>query len=301
MQVVDVNTVIRESEAMLRRLLPENIRIDLALAPDLGVIRADVSQIHNILINLAVNGADAMRGGGVLTIETQNVMLDEVHALAHPGSQPGPHVLLAVGDDGCGMDADTMAVIFEPFFTTKDIHGGTGLGLATVHGIVKQHQGSIQVRSEPGHGSLFKVYLPHVAGVPLPHPVVIDPQQLRGSERILLVEDDEAVRDLAATALAKYGYEAVPMPSPVAALEHAAGQQRRCDLLLTDVVMPGRNGAQLHEALQEIWPDLPALFMSGYTSNVIAHHGILTAGLYFLQKPFTPQDLAAKVREVLDA
>jgi len=241
-----------------------------------------------------------MPDGGVLKIETHNVNLDEEYVRTHPSSLPGPHVMLAVSDDGCGMDPETMSMIFEPFFTTKQVNEGTGLGLATVHGIVKQHQGSVQVYSEPGHGTQFKVYLPRVGDQPLPYAIAEDPRRLRGEERILLVEDDEAVRNLATMALAKYGYEVVPVPTPSAALAWQAEADRPCDLLLTDVVMPGMNGAQLHRALNEAWPEVPALYMSGYTSNVIAHHGILADGLHFLQKPFTPADLAAKVREVLD-
>ena len=299
-QPVNVNDVVRESEGMLRRLLRENIRLDLALAPALGTVRADVSQLHTVLINLVVNAADAMPDGGVLGIETQDVELDADYAHTHPGSAPGPHVMLAVTDQGCGMPPETLALIFEPFFTTKRTNEGTGLGLATVHGIVKQHQGSVQVYSEPGHGSVFKVYLPRVAAVAEPIAAPEAPRRLHGGERILLVEDDAAVRELAAKALERYGYAVVPAATPPAALQLLADGLERCDLLLTDVVMPAMNGVQLHRSVLEAWSELPVLYMSGYTSNVIAHHGILDAGLHFIQKPFTPQDLAAKVRAVLD-
>ncbi|MDD5720791.1 MAG: PAS domain-containing protein, partial [Candidatus Krumholzibacteria bacterium] len=300
MKVVDLNDVVRESEPMLRRLLRENIQLNLVLAPALGAVRADVSQLHNVLINLVVNAADAMRDGGTLGIETQNVELDTEYIRAHPGSRPGPHVLLAVSDDGCGMDPETLSIVFEPFFTTKDAHEGTGLGLSTVLGIVQQHQGSITVYSEPKHGSVFKVYLPRVDARPATLPAGGETRPLYGSERVLLVEDDDAVRGLTAAALAKYGYTVVPAATPAAALELLADGIQPCDLLITDVVMPGMNGAQLHRALLGAWSRLPALFISGYTSDIIAHHGILAEGLHYLQKPFTPRDLAAKARQVLD-
>ncbi|HOX24524.1 MAG TPA: PAS domain S-box protein [Candidatus Krumholzibacteria bacterium] len=297
MLVLDLNEVVLESEPMVRRLLRENINLKLSLAADLGAVCADLSQIHNVLINLVVNAADAMPDGGTLTIETHNVDLDETYLATHPGSQPGPHVQLAVSDDGYGMDQRTIDLIFEPFFTTKS--GGTGLGLATVHGIVKQHQGSVWVYSEPGRGSTFKIYLPRVVAVPLPL-VPAAPRELRGSEQILVVEDDDAVRTLAAAVLTTYGYQVVAVASPAAAVDLMAARTDPFALLLSDVVMPGMNGAQLHRALSARWPQLPALYMSGYTSNVIAHHGILSEGTQFLQKPFSPADLARKVREVLD-
>jgi two-component system, cell cycle sensor histidine kinase and response regulator CckA len=285
---------------MLKRILRENIRLDLALAPSLGSVRADVSQLHNVLINLVINAADALPDGGVIRIETRNVELDANDARAHAGGRPGPHVLLAVIDDGCGMDHATLDMIFEPFFTTKEIYAGTGLGLATVDGIVKQHQGSIDVESEPGHGSVFKVYLPRIEDRPEPLPDPDTPPRLHGKERILVVEDDAAVRNLASRALAKYGYTIAAASTPAEVLDMLKAGLEPCRLLLSDVVMPGMNGVQLHRTLQEVWPGVPVLFMSGYTSNVIVNHGILAEGLHFIQKPFTPRDLAAKVREVLD-
>lgn len=299
-QQVDLNELVRESETMLRRLLRENIRLDIVLAPALGKVRGDVSQLHNVLINLVVNAADAMPDGGRILIETQNVDLDAQYVRAHPGSQPGPSVMLAVSDEGCGMDQETLGMIFEPFFTTKEVYAGTGLGLATVDGIVKQHQGSVQVESEPQQGSVFRVYLPRVAAEAKPRQGPCETPRLQGQERILLVEDDSAVRNLAAMALARFGYAIVPADSPNAALELLAAGLQPCQLLLADVVMPGLNGVQLHRTLQDHWPAVPALFMSGYCSKVIAHHGILDPGMHFIQKPFTPQDLAARVREVLD-
>jgi len=300
MRTLDLNQVIAESEAMLRRLVREDIRLQTVLDADLGAVRADLSQIHNVLINLVVNAADAMPDGGDLTIETTNVSLDGAYADAHPGSRSGPHVMLAVSDTGQGMDPQTLAMIFEPFFTTKGVEQGIGLGLATVHGIVKQHGGSIYAYSEPGRGSIFKVYLPLAEGVAEDLPAEEVARELGGSERILVVEDDAAVRGLAEVVLQKFGYEVIAAADADAAVALARSGAEPCALLLTDVVMPGMNGAQLHRQLVASWPDLPVLFMSGYTANVIAHHGILAEGVHFLSKPFTPRSLAARVREVLD-
>jgi len=301
MRTLDLNEVVRDSETMLRRLIRENVLLRLALAPDLGAVRADPSQLHNVIINLVVNAADAMPLGGTLILETANVELDARYAAEHPGSHPGPHVMLAVSDDGEGMDPETLAMVFEPFFTTKGLEQGTGLGLATVHGIVKQHAGSVWAYSELGRGSTFKVYLPRATAAAEPLDADEAPSALHGSERILVVEDDDAVRSLATAVLGKYGHTVVGVASPRSALELARNTPRPFDLLLTDVVMPAMNGVQLHRALRGIWPDLPVLYMSGYTTNVIAHHGVLDAGVDFLAKPFTPRGLAGKVREVLDA
>ncbi len=299
MRRLDLNEIIDESVPMLRRLLRENVHLGLKLGADVGVIRADASQLENVLINLVVNAADAMPDGGTLQIETMNADLEEGNVEQHPGCAPGRYVLMAVSDDGIGMDSETMSMIFEPFFTTKGLTEGTGLGLATVHGIVKQHQGSVWVYSEPDRGSVFKVYLPRVdAPVEAAEPVP-DRGDLRGSARVLVVEDDEAVRNLAEAVLSKYGYDVVVASSPEKAVDLVTGGEARCDLLLTDVVMPGMNGVQLHRALASMWPDVPVLFMSGYTRNVIARHGILAEGLRFIQKPFTPRDLAQKIRDIL--
>ncbi len=300
MRTLDLNQVITESQPMLRRLLREDIRLQTALDAALGAVRADLSQIHNVLINLVVNAADAMPAGGDLTIETTNVSLDSAYADAHPGSRPGPHVMLAVSDTGQGMDPQTLAMVFEPFFTTKGVDQGIGLGLATVHGIVKQHEGSIYAYSEPGRGSIFKVYLPLAEGPVEDLPDEEAVRDLRGAERILVVEDDAAVRGLAEVVLRKFGYEVVAAADAEAAVALARSGAEPCALLLTDVVMPGMNGAQLHRELSVSWPELPVLYMSGYTANVIAHHGILAEGVHFLSKPFTPRSLGARVREVLD-
>ncbi|MBD3221656.1 PAS domain S-box protein [bacterium] len=299
-RVVSLNDIIQEMEDMLRRLLREDVTVRCRLAPDLGVVRGDVAQLHNVLINLAVNAADAMPDGGLLTIETQNVELGEEYLRDHQEAQGGPHVLLAVTDTGRGMDPETRQRVFEPFFTTKPVDEGTGLGLATVHGIVKQHGGSIEVYSELDHGTTFKVYLPRVEGVAAETEHHAPTDHLEGDERLLVVEDDEAVRQLATAVLVKAGYEVVAVDSPSAVLRMLEHELEPFALLVTDVVMPGMNGAQLHRALTDVWPDLPALYMSGYTSNVIAHHGVLAEGLKFIQKPFLPVELLRRVREILD-
>jgi CheY-like chemotaxis protein len=300
MRVVDLNVIIAENEPMLRRLLREDIRLDLNLAAGLGSVLADPSQLHTVLINLAVNAADAMPDGGVLRVETRDLSLDESYARSHPGSQAGRHVMLAVSDDGIGMDPETLSLVFEPFFTTKGPDHGTGLGLATVHGIVKQHGGSIWGYSEPRRGTTFKVYLPLVEAEALPQTAEEGPRELRGDERILVVEDDDAVRLLTEAVLVRHGHEVVAVGTPAAAVEMLSAEIEPFALLLTDVVMPGMNGVQLHRTLQGVWPELPAVFMSGYTDNVVAHHGILSEGLHFIQKPFTPDDLMRTVRDVLD-
>ncbi|MEZ4386274.1 MAG: PAS domain-containing protein [Candidatus Krumholzibacteriia bacterium] len=299
-RVVSLNDIIAESRDMLRRLLRENIQVRYLTADDLGAIRADRSQMHNVLINLAVNAADAMPDGGLLTVETQNVDLDDVYAETHPEAVVGPYVLFAVTDTGCGMDGETRRRAFEPFFTTKPVDEGTGLGLATVHGIVTQHGGTIELYSEPGHGATFKIYLPRVAAAADAAADDADPAELSGNESILVVEDDDAVRRLAAAVLERYGYQVTAVASPSIAIAHAAGRDEPYDLLLSDVVMPGMNGAQLHRALRGFWPDLPVLYMSGYTSNVIAHHGVLAEGLQFIQKPFHSLDLVRRIRDLLD-
>jgi PAS domain S-box-containing protein len=299
MRTLDLNATIRESESMLRRLVRENIELDLRLAEDLWAVRADLSQLNNILINLVVNGADAMPKGGTLTIRTANAVVGPEHAERLAGATQGPHAVLEVRDEGSGMDPDTMAMIFEPFFTTKGQGQGTGLGLATVHGIVKQHGGVIDVGSKPGEGSCFRVFLPRSTDA-LDHPHESQPAtELAGDERILIVEDDDAVRSLAAAVLGKYGYTVESAARPEDAIALATAAEHPFDLLLTDVVMPGMNGPQLHRALEATFPDLPVVFMSGYTTDVIAHHGVLEDHAALLTKPFTPQGLAARVREVL--
>jgi PAS domain S-box-containing protein len=299
-QVLDLNLLVRESEKMLRRLIGEDIDLASALAADLGPVRADPGQFEQILLNLVVNARDAMPTGGQLTLETQNVDLDGSYAERHPGVSPGPYVLLAVTDTGCGMNEAVRARVFEPFFTTK-AEVGTGLGLATVFGIVQQSGGHIEVYSEPGRGSTFKVYLPRLpATAAAAAPTGAAAPVPAGTETVLVAEDEERVRALARVALQSYGFtvlEARDSREAVALAQHHNGP---IHLLMTDVVMPKVSGRQLAEQLAALRPGLKVLFMSGYTDDAVFRHGVLEAGTAFLQKPFTPTALARKVREVLD-
>ncbi len=299
-KVIDLNEVVGECEKLLRRLIGEDI--DLAVVPGQGLWRAkaDPAQIEQVIVNLAVNSRDAMPRGGRITIETANVMLDEAYAHAHLGADPGPYLMLAVSDDGCGMDAETRARIFEPFFTTKGLGKGTGLGLSTVYGIVKQSGGHIWVYSEPGKGTTFKVYLPRFEGAASEASAPSTPSlPPRGTETVLLAEDETLVRDLVATMLTQSGYQVVVATDAQKALEAAASYEGIIPLLVTDVVMPGLSGEQLYEKLHAFRPDLRVLYISGYTDNAIVHHGVLNEGTPFLQKPFGPDALARKLREVL--
>jgi signal transduction histidine kinase/CheY-like chemotaxis protein len=299
--VLNINAAVENATKMLRRLIREDIDLQLHLAPDLGACEADPTQIEQVLFNLAVNARDAMPDGGKLTIETGNADLDSDYAEQHVAVTPGSYVVLAVTDTGCGMDEETQAQVFEPFFTTKDPGHGTGLGLATVYGIVKQNGGYIWVYSEPGRGTTFKVYLPRVE-----QPVVaLDsaesaPAQVAGTETILIVEDEESVRGLAARVLTGCGYTVHAAADAAEAGQLLEQSGDRIDLLLTDVVLPGLNGRELYEAHAERLPNMKVLYMSGYTANAIAHHGVLDEGIRLVQKPFGPHDLARRVREVLD-
>jgi PAS domain S-box-containing protein len=298
--VLDLNNIVGEMEKMFRRLIGEDIDLAISLEEKLGPVRADPGQMEQVLLNLVVNARDAMPAGGKLTIETRNTILDASYAQSHADIKPGRYVLLAVSDTGCGMDKATLAKIFEPFFTTKGIGKGTGLGLSTVYGIVKQSGGGIQVYSEPGQGSCFKIYLPRLKE-PAPAdrgrsaPFII-PQ---GTETILLVEDDDRVRQLARMALEAVGYTILEAPNGGEALELSAAHRGPIHLLVTDVVMPQMNGRQLAAQLTSTRPDMKVLYLSGYTDDAIVRHGVLEKGLAFLQKPFTPAVLARKVREVL--
>jgi PAS domain S-box-containing protein len=301
LQTVDLGDIIRRFRAMLRRIIRENVAIEVDLPAASIPVCADAGQLEQVLVNLAINAQDAMPMGGVLTIETKDVDLDETYTARHLEVAPGPYVMLAVSDTGVGMDEATMARIFEPFFTTKEAGKGTGLGLSTVYGIVKQHSGSISVYSEKGHGSTFKIFLPRVleAGAPRPGPradVV-----LRGTETVLVVEDNETVRALVGKMLHGLGYEVLTTQGVEPCVALAEKRQGSLHLLLTDVVMPGMNGRELYERLRRLRPELKVLFMSGYTTNVIGHHGVLDQGVYLLQKPFTLSALSIKVREVLDS
>ncbi len=300
-QVLDLNTVVTEMEGMLRRIIGEDIQMETLLAPDLWPVEVDPAQMEQVIVNLAVNARDAMPEGGRLTIETANVVLDEDYTAHHLEAGPGEHVLLALSDTGIGMSEEVKAHIFEPFFTTKEQGEGTGLGLATVYGIVKQSGGYVWVYSEEGIGTTFKIYLPRAreAAQPLPRPET-GREMPAGGETILLVEDDEAVRELVWRVLQRQGYTLLEARDGQEALQLATYHPNPIHLLLTDVVMPGMSGVALAEKLIQIHPELKTIFMSGYTDNTIAHHGMLEPGVTLLQKPFSPLALARKVRAVLD-
>ncbi len=301
-QVLDINRSVRDSERLLRRLLPENVALRLRLGEPLGPVRADPSQLEQVLINLAVNARDAMPEGGALTIETADVTLDADFAGAHPGAiTPGPHVMLAVSDNGIGMPAEVLAHAFEPFFTTKAPGLGTGLGLATTYGIVKQSGGFIYAYSESGVGSSFKIYFPRASRAAT-EPAESSPPVVRGgTETVLLVEDDEAVSSVARRVLQRAGYTVLASGSPDEALSVEAGFTGQIHLVVTDVVMPGLSGREVAERIRRRRPDLAVLYISGYTENAVATNGVVDPGTWFLAKPFTGATLVAKVREVLDA
>ena len=301
LHVVGLNEVVAGCEKMLRRLIKENIEIDIRAGEALGSVQADPAQIEQVIVNLMINAGDAMPDGGAVTIETANVDLDAEYARTHPDAHAGPHVMLAVTDTGCGMDAETLKLIFEPFFSTKDKHISTGLGLATVHGIVNQHGGSIEVHSRPGEGASFRIFLPRMEAQPeglgVEEPAA---GNLRGSETILVVEDEPVLRRLTCRILAGYGYDILEAADP----EKAVRTARDCDgpiqLLLTDVVMPVMNGQQLYATLHPDRPDMKALYMSGYSDDVVDGHGGIEGGIHFIQKPFSMDALAEKVRKALD-
>ena len=300
-RVLDLNTALRESLKILKRLLGEDIELVTRFDRKLSRVRADPGQIDQVIMNLALNARDAMPDGGKLTIETGDVTLDSSYASEHLEVVPGQYVMLAVSDTGSGMSKETQARIFEPFFTTKPVGKGTGLGLSTVFGIVKQSGGHIWVYSEPAQGTTFKVYLP-VCSDPsgAPPRAASQPVTLRGTETILLVEDQDDVRRIALEILLRYGYHVIEARNAGEALLTCEQHPRTIHLLLTDVVMPQMNGRKLAERLLKIRPDLKVLFMSGYTENAIVHHGILDSGIAYLQKPLLPETLARRVRELLD-
>jgi two-component system, cell cycle sensor histidine kinase and response regulator CckA len=299
--ILNLNTLVSDMEKMLPRLLGEDVALNFTLEPNLGQVKADPGQIEQVIMNLTVNSRDAMPNGGKLTIETLNVDLDVAYTRQHPGSRVGKYVMLAVTDTGTGIDPEIQSQIFEPFFTTKERDKGTGLGLATVYGVVKQSGGYIAVDSEKGKGARFSVYLPRVEEtVATPEIKAASPGNLRGSETILLVEDAEPLRKLAHMFLQESGYDVLAAADGVEALEVARGCSRTIHLLLTDVVMPGINGRVLAERLAPLQLGMKVLYMSGYTDAFIAGHGVLEAGTHLLHKPFTQEALAKKVREVLD-
>ena len=298
--VVDLNSLVSDMQKMLPRLIGEDVVVDIDLDPLLGRIKADQGQIEQVVMNLAVNARDAMPNGGKVQIETGNREFDELYCSEHPGAKPGRYVMLAMTDTGAGMTPETLAHIFEPFFTTKEVGKGTGLGLATVYGIVKQSGGYIWVDSAPGIGSSFQIYLPRVEENVSKTAADVPTDNLRGTETILLVEDADALRKLARSFLTEHGFQVIVASNGEEALRVAEKHGRPVDLLVTDVVMPGMNGRALADRLLIKQPKLKVLYISGYTDSFIAGHGVLEEGTFLLHKPFTEEVLIRKVRDVLD-
>jgi two-component system cell cycle sensor histidine kinase/response regulator CckA len=300
-KVLDLNKTVAGMLKMLQRLIGEDIDLSWQPAALLWPIKMDPSQIDQILANLCVNARDAISGVGKITIKTENSTLNEDYCAPHVWFEPGEYVQLEVNDDGCGMDAETLIHIFEPFFTTKGVGEGTGLGLATVYGAVKQNNGFIIADSKPGSGTTFTIYLPrHVGSTTQTLSEGATEPARRGKEAILVVEDEQAILDMTTLILRKQGYTVLQSTTPSDAIRQAKEHVGEISLLVTDVVMPEMNGRDLANTLLSLYPHLKLLFMSGYTADVIAHHGVIDEGLHFIRKPFTLPDLAAKVREVLD-
>lgn len=300
-KVLDLNATVEGMLAMLRRLMGEEI--DVAWLPQAGLwpVKVDPGQIDQILANLCANARDAIAGVGKVTIKTGKASFDEAWCARHPGSVPGEYVLLTLSDDGSGMDKETLERLFEPFFTTKEVGRGTGLGLATVYGIVKQNDGYIDVDSEPVKGTTFRIYLPRHAGeAPKAGPERPVEIPKGHGETVLLVEDEQAILDMGKSMLERLGYSVLASGAPAEAISMVEAHTGRIDLLMTDVVMPGMNGKELADRLCAVRPGMKCLFMSGYTADVIANRGVLDAGVEFIQKPFLMKDLALRLREVLD-
>jgi nitrogen-specific signal transduction histidine kinase/CheY-like chemotaxis protein len=301
-KVLDLNAIITGMEKMLRRLIHESVSIDFILDPSLGRIRADASQMEQVLLNLVINASEAMPQGGKLMIETANTELDESYARMHVSVKPGSFVRLAVSDTGTGMNEETRDHLFEPFFTTKKEGKGTGLGLSMVYGIVKQSGGAIWVYSEPGKGAAFKIYLPRVfEEAQKVSEERIDEAPANGTETVLVVEDEEMIRQIISVTLTEYGYTALLAKDGEEAQAICASAQGPIHLLLSDVVLPGMSGRESAKRLVSKRPGMRVLYMSGYTANAIVHHGALEPGIAFIQKPFSPATLLRKMREILDS
>jgi two-component system cell cycle sensor histidine kinase/response regulator CckA len=302
MKILDLNTLLKDLDKMLHRVIGEDIELTYLLSDDIGKVRVDPGQMEQVILNLAVNARDAMPSGGRLTIETSGAELDEAYAYTHIGSKPGRYVMMSVSDTGLGMSPEVSERAFEPFYTTKEKGKGTGLGLSTCYGIVKQSGGNIWAYSEAGRGTTFKIYLPWVEE--FPKETILKPEAaeiLKGTETVLAVEDETEVRKLVARVLRGQGYTVIEASDGEEAAKVArknAGE--KIHLLLTDVIMPGMSGHELAVMLGLQHPNMKVLYMSGYTDNAIVHHGVLQEGVNYIQKPFTLDALARKVREVLD-
>ena len=300
--VLDINDAVDSMLKLLRRLIGEDVKLVWRPGAGLRPVKLDPSQVDQVLANLCVNSRDAIAGVGEITLETGNITIDPEYCAAHPEAIPGAYVFLAVSDNGSGMDAETLAQVFEPFFTTKGLGKGTGLGLATVYGIVKQNHGFIYAFSEPGKGTTFKICLPAIAEEAMATTVTTKAEAPRGrGETILLVEDEKSLRVTCGLFLEALGYKVLTAETPGEALKMTDKHPGDVHLLLTDVVMPGMDGRQLAERIGKIKPGVKVLFMSGYTADIIADRGVLAEGVHFLSKPFTRDDLARKVREILDS
>jgi PAS domain S-box-containing protein len=301
-RVLDLNIIIADVDKMLRRLIGEDVMLETRLNPSLGQVKADPGQIEQILMNLVVNARDALPVGGHITVGTRNRYLERTHIKGEEVVKPGHYVVLSVSDDGCGMDSQTQKKIFEPFFTTKEFGKGTGLGLSTVYGIVKQSEGSIWVYSEPGKGTTFNIYLPRVDDVAAQEEMAEMKQPVAaGRETVLLVEDEPVVRALAREVLEQYGYTVICAADGQEGLDICQTFAGRIDLIITDVVMPRMSGRELAESVASVRPDARILYMSGFTDDAIVRHGMLDEDFPFIQKPFSPELLASKTRELLDA
>jgi CheY-like chemotaxis protein len=300
-RVIDLNALTRDADKLLRRLLREDIELVTRLTPAAGMVRIDPGQLEQVIINLAVNARDAMPNGGRLTIETSNVLLGPDYVAGHPDIVPGEYVQLAVSDTGQGMDRETLSRLFEPFFTTKARGQGTGLGLAICYGIVRQAGGAIWVYSEPGRGSTFKVHLPKVRAAPeLPRAAEVSAAPPRGRETILLVEDEAPIREIAARGLQAQGYTVLVAADGAEAARIGRERLREIDVIVTDLVLPLLGGREVVARLRQERPDLPVVYMSGYAPNTVADREMVDEHSSFLAKPFTPQTLGLRVRELLD-
>lgn len=298
---LDLNSTVNGLMQMLKRLISENIKLEWRPGNHIWKVRIDPSQVDQVLVNLTVNARDAIKGEGRIRIETSTVEIDESYKAVVPEAVPGDYTMLTVNDTGSGMDRETLAKVFEPFFTTRADGLGTGLGLATVYGIVHQNSGFINVYSEPGIGTTFRIYLPRCNDMPGEITAGEKTGVLRGRETVLIVEDEESVLNLAVNLLGKLGYTVLPASNTAEGIKIAEGFNGKIDLLLSDVILPGLNGKMLRERILEFMPDIKCLFMSGHTEDVIAYHGILSEEVQFIQKPFSLESLASRVRNVLDS